>query len=295
MKRQPPSSSVLTSHILVVFLFVLVIVMVVANVVILWPTIQGNTDQQQLPLMVVDTATSDRHTVNAAAAPITKNTIQSDNNNKIIDIFREAGVELDESELHDLPTWDEIVSLVGEAPIVHGLDTCAKFRQTVPPLERNLGAAGMFNTGTNLVTQLLKENCKIPERVEKYGPKASREAHGIRWQVSWGKHTPARFKWDHATDHAKDIDKTSILPVVTIRDPYNWMASMCRNGYTAKWPHHGNVCPHLVELQNTTQSVPVNVSYADDHKSFHNSLAHLWNDWYTRLLDCRLSSVGGAL
>jgi hypothetical protein len=201
--------------------------------------------------------------------------------NKIIDIFREAGVELDESELLDLPKWDEIVDLVGDSPIVHGLETCEAFRKNVPAVERNLGAAGMFNTGTNLVTQLLKENCKIPERVVKYGIEASREAHGIRWQVSWGKHTPAHYKWDHATDHAKDIDKETILPVVTIRDPYKWMASMCKNGYTARWPHSSQQCPNLVDREERpSEPVAVNVTYAEKRTSSHSSLAHLWNDWY---------------
>lgn len=138
---------------------------------------------------------------------------------------------------------------------------------------------------TNLVTQLLKQNCKIPERLAKYGKEASKEAHGIRWQVSWGKHTPAHFKWDHATDHAKNIDKNTILPVVTIRHPYNWLSSMCRNGYTAKWKHSHQKCPNLLIRRNEgiveLESIPnpVNVTYAEQRTSSHASLAHLWNDW----------------
>lgn len=51
-------------------------------------------------------------------------------------------------------------------------------------LERMLGAAGMFSTGTNLLTQLLKRNCYIPERAERYGlDTASKEQLGMRWQV----------------------------------------------------------------------------------------------------------------
>jgi hypothetical protein len=251
------------------------VLMVMANVLILWPlknsvfTPSGGHNNHEHshspspPRIRPQTkpSTTDMHT-----------------DNKIINVFREAGVELDDFELHDLPKWDEIVDLVGDAPIVHGLETCEAFRQSIPAVERNLGAAGMFNTGTNLVTQLLKENCKIPERVAKYGIKASREAHGIRWQVSWGKHTPAHFKSDHATDHAKDIDKETILPVVTIRDPYKWMASMCKNGYTARWPHSTRNCPHLVArrdaqiVQRPSEPVAVNVTYADKKTSFHNSV-----------------------
>ena len=47
-----------------------------------------------------------------------------------------------------------------------------------------IGSAGMFSTGTNLVTQLLKQNCYIPERYEKYGgTNATKEQLGVRWQV----------------------------------------------------------------------------------------------------------------
>lgn len=31
----------------------------------------------------------------------------------------------------------------------------------------------------------MKENCVIPERFEMYGPKASKEQYGIRWQCPW--------------------------------------------------------------------------------------------------------------
>jgi hypothetical protein len=73
--------------------------------------------------------------------------------------------------------------VVGDHPILLGLDKCNEFRDKVPPLERMLGSSGMFNTGTNLVTHLLKQNCEIPERREQYGPHQSKESYGMRWQV----------------------------------------------------------------------------------------------------------------
>jgi hypothetical protein len=277
MKRR---SLDVTSRLLIVFLSLLVALMVMANVMILWPSLKN-----QNSVFMTSSGTQGGPPQKMQMRP-SSTLLSTEHNNKIIDIFREAGVELDESELLDLPTWEDIVDLVGDSPVVHGLETCEAFRNSVPAVERNLGAAGMFNTGTNLVTSLLKQNCKIPERVAKYGTAASREAHGIRWQVSWGKHTPAHYKWDHATDHARDIDKTSILPVVTIRDPYKWMASMCKNGYTARWPHNSKQCPHLVArrdpriVQRPSEPVAVHVTYAEKRSSSHNSLAHLWNDWY---------------
>jgi hypothetical protein len=101
----------------------------------------------------------------------------------ILSIFKEAGVVLDETLIAQLPTWSEVQAAVGDHPYILGLEKCADFREKVPAVERMLGSSGMFNTGTNLVTHLLKQNCQIPERLEKYGPKASREDWGMRWQV----------------------------------------------------------------------------------------------------------------
>ncbi len=51
-----------------------------------------------------------------------------------------------------LPKWDDIVQQYGTTPITYNLDSCATYQRLVPAQNRVLGAAGMFNTGTNLVT-----------------------------------------------------------------------------------------------------------------------------------------------
>eukprot|EP00984_Skeletonema_dohrnii_P032009 scaffold25359_cov78-Skeletonema_dohrnii-CCMP3373.AAC.1 len=145
---------------------------------------------------------------------------QNDNNNNntatnpVIDYFRRAGVELDNDSLESLPTWSQIESIIGKKPVFRGLDTCETFRQSVPPLGRMLGSAGMFNSGTNLVTRLMKENCVIPERFNKW-PNGSKEDYGIRWQCPWGKHTPANFKNNHTAPKNEEIIKDHCLPIVT--------------------------------------------------------------------------------
>jgi hypothetical protein len=67
--------------------------------------------------------------------------------------FRRVGLDLDEESLRLLPTWSDIESLLGSSePVVLGLDRCEAYRERVPPLRRMLGSAGMFNSGTNLVS-----------------------------------------------------------------------------------------------------------------------------------------------
>lgn len=184
----------------------------------------------------------------------------------------------DESIRSELPTWSQITQQYGTAPVIAGLERCEEFQSNVPALDRHLGAAGMFNTGTNLITMLLKANCIIPERYEHYGPNATKEQYGMRWQVPWGKHTPARFRLEHHATKAAAIIKEHVLPIVLIRDPYDWMRSTCHHPYTARWPHNSDNCPHLVKTNG--QYFPVSVKFAAERKTFHDSLAHLWNDWY---------------
>lgn len=202
--------------------------------------------------------------------------------NPVIDYFRRAGVELDNDSIERLPTWSQIESLIGKKPVFRGLDTCETFRQNVPPLSRMLGSAGMFNSGTNLVTRLMKENCVIPERFNKYGPNGSKEDYGIRWQVPWGKHTPPNFKNNHTAPKNENNNKDHCLPIVTVRNPFDWMVSMCNIPYTARWPHN-KICPHLVTTLPNGEKIPVGVrvKLAEQWLNF-DSLADLWNEFYAQ-------------
>jgi hypothetical protein len=207
----------------------------------------------------------------------------------ILQILREAGFDdIDEETIRKLPTWTEVTTLYGDHPRIYGLDQCKVFQSMSDPAEHFVGVAGTFNSGTNLMAELLIHNCEMKARMKKYG----RENKGIRWQVPWGKHSPAGddyFRQTHKTKKDGNVDANNILPAVTIRDPYVWMHSMCRIHYKAFWPHdkHGH-CPNLISdardkakfpsLRNK-KVVPVAVHYPEFVRQ-HDSLAHFWNDWY---------------
>jgi hypothetical protein len=103
----------------------------------------------------------------------------------VLQILRDAGVSEDTLQQHmdELPTYRTVTEQYGDQPVLLHSTSCQQYRDAVSPENRMLGAAGMFSTGTNLVTQLLKQNCVIPERVIKYGVNATKEQHGMRWQV----------------------------------------------------------------------------------------------------------------
>lgn len=99
----------------------------------------------------------------------------------ILKILRAAGVEIDEELASILPTWEDIVSMYGDKPIISGLETCEPYRESVRPEDRMTGPAGMFNTGTNLLFELMKVNCDIKEARMK--PRREPKHNGMRWQA----------------------------------------------------------------------------------------------------------------
>ena len=200
---------------------------------------------------------------------------------QIISLITDAGIEFDPVEdadlLKELPTWSEVVEIYGPEPVFYGMTegNCERFREHSARSEHFLGTAGTFNSGTNLLSELLIKNCANMDRMKKHGS-ASR---GIRWQVPWGKHTPpgdAEYRNTHKTKKDKLIDANEIMPMVTIRDPLIWMKSMCRHKYASRWEgfHEIDHCPNFLRRDLETK-----VMYSGFNRT-HDSLLYLWNDYY---------------
>ena len=69
----------------------------------------------------------------------------------------------------------------------------------------------------------------------------------VNFQVPWGKHNPAA--WKHKTvvkNRGYNFNHDDVLPVVIIKDPVNWIHSMCKHPYGASWRHTAKHCPNLV-------------------------------------------------
>jgi len=178
--------------------------------------------------------------------------------------------QIDDSIWEQVPIWEDIVKVHGRAPVIHGLDTCADFREAVPEFDRRAGIAGLFSSGTNLLAILLQHNCGNKKRMEKLGRK---KGHGMEWQVPWGKHSPAWYRGiGHVNNFIGQIDPDNMMVASMVRNPYDWMASMCRHGYTAKWDRNSKNCPNLYDGNE------VNAKFGPG-PSHHLSLAHMWNDW----------------
>ena len=205
----------------------------------------------------------------------------------ILNLLKEAGVHIDNAMRAKLPTWHEVSALYGAEPVIFGLDTCKQFQESGDAGDHFVASAGTFNTGTNLMAELLISNCHMPGRMKKWGAKN----RGVRWQVLWGKHTPVgdeSFRQGHRTYNDSTLTANNIFPAVTVRDPFKWMQSMCRHEYGAQWKHSEEHCPNLVPnvvdiaqgwANETDEAIPVQVKYKE-FTNHHESLVDFWNSWY---------------
>ena len=233
--------------------------------------------------------------------PISEQTNNDNDNNsdRIIEILQKSGMNPTPEIISQLPTWSEVKSLYGSTPHIIGLDTCADFQSTIPKEDAYVGPAGIFNTGTNLLADLILQYCTLPQR-EKAHPNAGqkRKKGGMLWQVPWGKHNPVSWRTKHkAVVGSKGVEQTHVLPVVTIKDPFTWMGSMCRHEYAMNWYHSKEHCPNLVPnehdyghrgITEDSDTVPVRVAYQQDKVEKYDSMVDVWNTWYGNYLNAEV-------
>jgi len=91
----------------------------------------------------------------------------------ILQLFKEAKIQLLAEEIDKLPKWQHVVELYGDGVVIVGKDNCAQYRDKVDFSDRIVAVAGLLNTGTNLLDiQLMRKLCGVKQL----------------WQVPWGKH-----------------------------------------------------------------------------------------------------------
>ena len=102
-----------------------------------------------------------------------------------LQLLRYAKIKLPEKDIKHLPRWRDVETMFGKTPRVLGLERCNAYRSSVPdPLDRMIAPAGIFNSGTNLLYELLANNCQVHPF---YKDALSRSKVGVHWQVNWGK------------------------------------------------------------------------------------------------------------
>ena len=198
---------------------------------------------------------------------------------RILSLLNDAGIanELSNEQRAHIPRWDQVIDLFGDDVVIVGKEDCERYRISVPLEQRQLGVAGMFNTGTNLLETQLDKNIVLPQ--------------ASLWQVPWGKHRMADVKYNHTAPDMEPYDKDKVLPIVMIRDPFAWLQSMCASPYAAHWRHDKHHCPNMipnevdrVKYKNLQHSFEVTVIFDEQSKRHFQSLVHLWSEWYAQYL-----------
>jgi hypothetical protein len=200
--------------------------------------------------------------------PVHGKASKDSNNNKepILQLLRDAGITegIDIPTQNMLPTWKEVQELYyqsTEGPIVIG--TC----DHIVLSKKLLGVAGLFNSGTNTLTYYLRANFVQPMFLN--------ESHqGILTQVPWGKHWFQSLRHEHTVDFMASLDKSQVVPIVVIRDPYTWWQSMCESPYLVQWKDSRQSCHTLNNLSS------VYMPQMTGPQRVWPTLLHIWQDWY---------------
>ncbi len=135
-------------------------------------------------------------------------------------------------------------------PKIIGLETCQTFKDNTSPLDAIVGPAGLFNTGTNLLFQLMLKHCYFQQRVDAFDEQLSikkeqkqkyyfhgsgdsgttstsnhkdkdedrilqSKRSGIFDDVPWGKHSPVQWR-----EETKTTTTTTITTATTFTTTY---------------------------------------------------------------------------
>lgn len=198
----------------------------------------------------------------------------------VLKILRQGGYDISKTSTEIdrslLPKWSEILEAYGP-PRLLGLESCQNYRDSVEFKDRNIAPAGIFNSGTNVLGDLLATNCKF---------EGGSRIRNFLWQVPWGKHIPAVSRRNHTAKRGSPHYSTT-LAVVSVRDPYTWMQSMCRQNYAAQFSHSKAMCPNIIPYPEDVRVhpryknmkyIPIHVKYSKDYRVRYESLPHLWNE-----------------
>ena len=145
MSRNSNDASIASPKVMIRVLVALVVMSLGLNILLLVPLEEAV--MEDYATVFSPTKGKNNHIKN-----MTTNMQQEQGRQHVLNIFQEAGIPLTDEMEAALPTWSQVQTVIGKHPYVFGLDSCERFRENVPAVERMLGSAGMFNTGTNLVS-----------------------------------------------------------------------------------------------------------------------------------------------
>jgi hypothetical protein len=99
----------------------------------------------------------------------------------------------------------------------------------------------------------------------------------------WGKHIPASYRLINKFPSDNPDSPEHVLPIVIVRQPFDWLRSMCKEGYDAKFLRRVRSCPLVYRhgTSNVTNKVIVKAHQtAYKYTDTYASLADMWTEWH---------------
>ena len=111
----------------------------------------------------------------------------------------------------------------------------------------------------------------------------------IRRHSQWGKHIPASYRRINRFPLNNPDSAEHVLPIIIVRNPMDWMRSMCHESYDAKFIKRSRKdCPHLLRPGSATVKNIVHVSAHQTgfkYTDYYDSLADMWTTWHQQYLN----------
>mmetsp|Transcript_19811 Transcript_19811/g.37566 ORF Transcript_19811/g.37566 Transcript_19811/m.37566 type:complete len:421 (-) Transcript_19811:199-1461(-) len=219
-----------------------------------------------------------------------KSTIQEASQGKQIlldELYRSGIHDMDVTAIRLLPTWNEVSELYYQhskktcEPIIFGLDKCKAFAKSRARDESFLATAGLYNTGTNALTYYMRANLRMA---------GNPLFDGVLVQVPWHKHWFVQQRDFHTIPYLSNISVSSVLPIVTTRDPFSWAQSMCDQPYDIEWvaTQKSKAPPRCPSITNVDGSIRIPKQTGE---TVYENLFALWNAWYGAYLDSHMDFV----
>jgi hypothetical protein len=200
-----------------------------------------------------------------------KEVLGIDSNATIISVLNSIGYQRSDISTK-IPPWSEINRRYGPIfPKIIGLERCEDYRKNIQKNLAWVAPAGLFHSGTNLLHNMLAGTCRglIPQG-----------------QVPYGKHNPIRAATEDnyriptkdAYKAVKNLDR--VLPIVMVRNPLDWMESMCQQRFSVSW----NQSAGNNNSTNTPQQLPCpsldTPIHAKLYRNFnYSNVLKFWEDW----------------
>ena len=234
------------------------------------------------------------------------------NKNEMLAILRTAnGDKFFQQDLvtcQHLPTWHDVTSLYGggpsssavagmmtttfSTPYVLGLETCQAYCDMSTQQQQPKPTIPISTQPDHQLFHLLVPTILGPITCYNYCVSMSmclQQKKGALVSALRKYHGPNMWRWKYRNvtltkERLSDLEHEAIFPIVVVHNPYQWLASMCKESYFATWNRTHKQCPLLApspqDMANGYSGIYHCPKSTQDLGERFPSLQHYWSNFY---------------